>query len=147
MGEAQQQFFTQAKHVAVYGLKRSGKGFAHDVVRELRRGGKLALSAVHPHAHELAGLAVAPSAAQLRPLPDAALLLLAAAEARVAIDDALAAGIKLLWLAFEAAKQGNADYARGHGATVVEGCPLLFIDGVGSVHGIHRFLAQLFGRL
>lgn len=144
MALTQQQFLAEARHLVVYGLKRSGEGYAHSVVKELKRVGRMQLSAVHPHAPELGGLMVVSSATQLRPPADGALVILKMADTRQAVDDAHAAGIGRVWLPFEAARGGNLEYARELGLEAVSGCPLVFLEGVSFPHSIHRALWRLF---
>lgn len=147
MKGAQNDFLKDARHIAIYGLKRSGKGFASDVTRELKRGIPAQLYAVHPQAAELSGWAAVTSAGQLQQPVDSALIMLKTAPARQAIDDAASAGIRSVWLVFEAASGGNLAYARTKGLTAVEGCPLLFLPNASSLHRFHQFLARLFGRI
>jgi predicted CoA-binding protein len=144
---AQDEFLTESKHIAVYGLKRSGKGFACDVARELKRGIPAKLYAVHPQPAELSGWAAVTSAGQLQQPLDSALIMLKVPQARLAIDDAAAVGITRVWLPFDSAKGGNVEYARSRGLTAIEGCPLLHLESAGSFHRFHRFLARLFGRI
>lgn len=144
----QQQFLSDVRRIAFYGLKREGKGFAHDVLNGIRRGrATLEVAAIRPDGEAVTGVTVATTAQQLDPPVDGAVIVLKPEDARGALDDALAAGIRRIWLVMNAGSRENLARAREQGAQVVNGCPLLFIPEAGFPHTIHRWLAKLFGRV
>lgn len=149
MGETSQDLFLKtAHHVAFYGLKRSGKGFARDILKSLRAfRNELSITAVHPEANSLDDLPVVKHAAQIKPAADCALVMLKPADAKAAIDDAAHGGIKRIWLALDSANPANRQLARDRGMEVVDGCPLLFLPDQGFPHNFHRWLARIFGKL
>jgi predicted CoA-binding protein len=144
----QMEFLDAMQHVAFYGLKRSGKGFAYDVLHGLEDAyPKAQFTAVHPEVSELDGHEAVKGASAIEPKPDAAIIVLKPGNARQAIDDVHLAGIPRLWLVMGCDSRDNIEYARGLGMAAIGGCPLLFITGLGFPHNFHRWLAKLFGKL
>jgi len=144
----QSQFLANAEHLAFYGLKREGKGYAHDVFQGLHRAHPdYVITAVHPEAVELDGLPVVKSAASIEPAPDSAIVVLKPAQAARAIDDAAQGGVRRVWLAMNACNPSTRRLAQDRGLAVVSGCPLLFLPDQELPHRVHRWLAQLFGRV
>lgn len=144
----QDAFLQQAKHVVFYGLKRSGKGFAFDVLRGLRtHSPSLQITAVHLHTTKVDALPAALSAQEITPKPDSAVVVLSASNARSAIEDAARAGVQRVWLTMNAGTKDNLTYSTQLGMEAVGGCPLLFIPDAGFPHNVHRWLAKLFGKV
>jgi len=145
---SQDQFLSSAQHIAFYGLKRSGKGFAQDILKGLQSyRDELAITAVHPEADSLHDLPVVQCASQIKPAADSAVVMLKPADAIAAIDDAAHGGVKRIWLAMDSSNTANLQRARDCGMEVVDGCPLLFLPDQGFPHNFHRWLARLFGKL
>lgn len=141
----QERFLEAVQHVAFYGLSRKGKGFAYHVLSGLRaHNPQLRVTAVHPDKPLLDGIPVAISAAHAEPRPDSAVIVLSQEKARKALDDVAAGGIHRVWLVLEAASEANLAYAGDLGLEASRGCPLLYIDGLGFPHNVHRWLARVF---
>jgi predicted CoA-binding protein len=143
-----QVFLSSAGHVAFYGLKQSGQGFGHDVLKGLTyHRPDLQVTAVHPAAETVTHLRVVRSAGAMTEPADCAVIVLKPADAHYAIDDAYQAGIEQVWLVMNAASPTNVEHAEALGLQVTKGCPLLFIEGLGFPHNLHRGLAKLFGKV
>jgi predicted CoA-binding protein len=144
----QTEFLTQMRSLAFYGLSATGKGFAYDVLKAITTANlQLAVWPVHPSASMLGGMKAQPSATRLKPVPDSALIVLKAPEAAQALEDAAAAGVKSVWLAYNAASKANLEHARSLGLKVTQGCPMLFMEGQGFPHNFHSALARMFKRI
>ena len=143
--EEHEQFLEARQFVAIYGLSRTGKGFAY-VVRDAMQSHnpQLRVCAIHPDRPQLEGMMVYASAEQVVPRPDAAVVVLPPDKARHALDDIAASGIHHVWLVLEAASEANMDYAGNLGLEVVRGCPMLYMEEAGFPHNLHRWLAKLF---
>jgi len=141
----QYRFLQSARISAFYGLKRDGKGFAYTVLDALRKAKpSLIIVPVHPSAGKLAGLTARYSARAINPAPNSAFIVLNADNARAALEDAKAGGVKQAWLVMNAASRDNLQYARSIGLPAVGGCPLVFLPGQAFPHNLHRGIAQLF---
>jgi predicted CoA-binding protein len=128
--------------VAIYGLSRSGKGYARDVLTALRTSSPgAAIYAVHPSAKAVR------SAKEIQPQPALAVIVLKPEDARKALEDAAGAGARKVWLVMNACSLANKKYAESQGMQVVGGCPILFSDKPESIHGFHRAIAKLFGKV
>jgi len=144
----QQRFLAEVEHLAFYGLKRDGQGFAHDVLKGVRQHRPdLQITPVHPAADDIGGMAVVGTAKAILPRPDSAMIVLNKYKASEALEDAAGAEIRRIWLVMNACSRENVAYARSLGLQVLGGCPLLFVPDAGFPHNVHRWLAKLFGKL
>jgi predicted CoA-binding protein len=144
----QERFLEASQHTAIYGLSRTGKGFAYTVLDALRKHNpQLRFSAIHPDRPQLKGLMVYASAEHVQPKPDAAIVILPPDKARHALDDVAAGGIHHVWLVLEAATEANLDYAGNLGLETARGCPMLYMEDAGFPHNMHRWIAKLFKML
>jgi predicted CoA-binding protein len=144
------EFMKTEGPVAIYGLSRSGKGYARDVLTALRTSSPgAAIYAVHPSAKadELHGALAVRSAKEIQPQPALAVIVLKPEDARKALEDAAGAGARKVWLVMNACSLANKKYAESQGMQVVGGCPILFSDKPESIHGFHRAIAKLFGKV
>jgi predicted CoA-binding protein len=98
---------------------------------------------------EAGGRACFPHVQDVRPPPDAALLLVPAARAEDAVRDCLAAGVRRIWF-HRGAGPGSASAAalalcRENGVAVVQGlCPFMALPDAGFPHRVHGFLRRAF---
>ena len=144
----QDAFLRSARSIVIYGLKRSGNGFAYDVLRGLQQSIPAPrITPVHLHASSLGGMNCVLSAQQAVPKPDSAVIVLNSVDVPAALDNAASAGVKRAWLVLKAAMPDNLAYAYRRGIDANGGCPLLFIEGLGFPHNFHRSLAKLFKRI
>ncbi len=135
--------------VALYGLSRTHKGYARDVLSALRVSSPTAeIFAVHPSAWSgsLHGVISVRSAKEIDG-PELAVIVLKPENARKALEDAADAGAQKVWLVMNAASKENQEYAAKRGMQVVSGCPMLFVDDPVFPHSIHRAIAKLFGKV
>ena len=144
----QNEFLRTMQRLVIYGLKRNGQGFAQEVYRAVSSiRGDTEFIAVHPEADSLGGIEVVRTAGAIDPPPDSAMVILNAEDAHRAIDDIARADIRRVWLVLNAATPTNVEHAQSNALQVVKGCPLLFIQGLGFPHNIHRAIARLFGKV
>jgi predicted CoA-binding protein len=136
--------------VALYGLSRSGKGFARDILSALRMNSPSAvIFAIHPSAsdNDLHGVQAVRSAKDFPQQPDLAVIVLKPGDARKALEDAADAGANKVWLVMNANSKENCEYAVSRGMQVVGGCPMLFVDRQSFPHNVHRSIAKLLGKV
>jgi hypothetical protein len=63
------------------------------------------------------------------------------------VSQAIKIGAPLIWFQQGASFDESARTASGAGLRVVEGrCILMYAEPVGGIHGVHRWLARLFGK-
>jgi len=119
----------EPRAVAVVGASREPSSIGHRVLDALRTGFKGPIFAVNPHASEVAGLSAYPSARDLPPGIDLAVVTVPSAATLSVVDDCAAAGIKSLVVITagfaEAGAEGRAlqerltEKVRNHGMRMV----------------------------
>ncbi len=141
----QERFLEASQFIAIYGLSRTGKGFAYGVRDALKKHNpQIRLCAIHPDRPQLNGMMVYASAEQVVPRPEGAIVVLPPDKARHALDDIARSGIHHVWLVLEAASEANLDYAGNLGLDATRGCPMLYIEESGFPHNVHRWIARMF---
>ena len=137
--------FLAQKCLAVVGVSRTGKKFGNIILRELRARGYRVFP-VNPHATELEGKKCYPT---LDSLPEPALgvvINLPPAKALLALRDARAAGIRLVWLQQGSESDEAVEFCEQSGISVVVGqCILMFARPVKFPHNFHGWAWKLFG--
>lgn len=135
--------FLAERTIALVGASRHAGAFSTAVRRELEGKGTRVLP-VNP----AGGTGFFPGVAALPEKVDAALVMVPKHAAEAAVREALAAGVRWIWLhqgsVSEAATRAAAEAPGGH---VVGRCILMFLEPVQSIHRFHRTLARLLGRL
>lgn len=135
-----------ARRIAVVGASRGGKKIGNAIVKELKERG-YEIFPVHPSAAEFEGIACAPDLLALRDRVDAVVVCVPPAKGAAVLRDAAAAGIRLVWMQQGASSPELLALARELGLeTVSKKCIMMYAPPVGSIHGVHRFFAKLFGR-
>jgi hypothetical protein len=136
---------TAARKLAVVGV--SDRKFGGTIYKELKKRG-FEVYPVHPTKETFDG---DPCFDKLTSLPvktDAAIIAVSPETATGVVDDAAAAGIDLLW--FQQGKDFSQAVARAEskGVESVSGkCILMYAPPVTGIHKVHRFIANLFGRV
>jgi predicted CoA-binding protein len=145
-GESIQQFVS-AKAMAVVGASATGKGFGSFAYAELKKKGYRVM-AVHPTASAVHGDPCWPSFAALPEPVERALVVVKPDAAEAVLRDAAAAGVRRIWLQQGAESPAALRAAEELGLDVVHGqCILMFADPVGPLHGIHRWVWKLIGKI
>ena len=141
--------FVAQRKLAVVGVSRSGKRFGAGAYRELKARG-YQLYPVHPEAESLLGDRCFPSLAALPEPVDGALVIVPPAQSERVVDEAIAAGIRRVWLQQGAESDAAIERGQAAGISVVHHeCILMFAGApkIGFPHSMHRFFRGLFGRL
>ncbi len=141
--------FLGRKRLALVGISRNRDDFTRAVFRELAGRGYDVVP-VNPAAAEIEGRKCFSSVAEISPGVDTALIMTAPAVTEQVVRACSSAGISRVWMHRGAGKgavsQTAIDYCKSHGINVVAGqCPMMFLEGVGAVHGIHAFFKRLVG--
>ena len=141
-----QEFLAQ-KTLAMAGISRSEKAFSAVVNNELKAKGYRVLP-VNPHAGTIAGEPCYPSMAALPERVGGVVVFTPPAETEKVVRDAAAQGITRVWLQQGTASAAALAFCREKGMQVVSGkCIMMFAEPVGSIHGVHRWFAKVFGQL
>ena len=139
-------FFTSPAY-AVVGVSADRKKFGNTVFRTMKEKG-LTVYPVHPSHQTVEGEKCYRDLAGL-PAEVASIVTVVPPEATEnVVEEALAKGVKHIWMQPGSQSAAAVDTARKAGASVVEGdCILMFLEPVGSVHKVHRFVNKVFGKM
>jgi hypothetical protein len=145
-GESIRQFVAE-KTIAVVGASATGKGFGSFAYSELKKKGYRVM-ANHPTASAVHGDRCWPSFAALPEPVERALVVVKPDAAEAVLRAAAAAGVRRIWLQQGAESPAALKAAEELGLDVVHGqCILMFADPVGPLHGIHRWIWKLIGKI
>jgi predicted CoA-binding protein len=144
--------FLAAHLIALVGLSRNAKDFTRGVARELLRRGYDVVP-VNPGAGgaEIEGRPTFARLQDVAPPAEAALLFTAPAATDAVLRDALAAGIRKVWLhrgaGQGAASPGALAFCAANGLSAVHDlCPFMALPGASFPHRLHGALRRAFGR-
>jgi len=143
---AVEEFLAQ-RRIAVAGVSRSGKKFGNLAYRALKARG-YAVVPVHPHAATVEGDRCVASLAALPEPVDGLLLVVPPAVSEALVREAAAAGIRRVWFQPGSFTPALVRLAEESGMVAVAGeCIMMHAKPVRSLHGVHRTLRRLLGRL
>jgi predicted CoA-binding protein len=139
--------FLAQRSLAIAGVSRSGKKFGNSIMKELRGRG-YAMHPVHPEAEEVDGVRCVSS---LKDLPEGVgglVLVVKPEQSEKLVREAKEAGITRVWMQQGAQSDAAVAYCREQDIDVVAGeCVLMFSEPVKGIHGFHRWLWKVFGKL
>jgi uncharacterized protein len=139
-------FLSQPK-LAVAGVSRSGRGFGNIAWKTLAKKGYEVLP-VNPQAEEIDGQRCYRSFADLPPDVGGVLVVVPPAETESVVRDAAAAGIRRVWMQQGADSPAALQTCRDLGIDAVSGeCILMFVEGPGFPHNLHRWIWGALGKL
>jgi uncharacterized protein len=133
--------------VALVGLSRSGQAFSNKVYQELKARG-YRVYPVNPNADTIQGEPCYHSVASLPERAGSALFFTPPAETEKAVREAVAAGVRHLWLqqgaeTAEAIRAGQAPHLN----LVAGECIFMFLTPVAWPHQLHRWFKGALGQL
>jgi predicted CoA-binding protein len=139
--------FLAQKTLAMAGISRNPRAFSTTTFAELKGKG-YRIFPVNPNAESIAGEKCYPSVAKLPEKPGGVLVFTPPAETEKVVREAAAAGIGRIWIQQGAQSPAALAFCKEKGLPAVTGrCIMMFAEPVTSVHGFHRWLAKLFGRI
>ena len=145
-GESIRQFVADKK-IAVVGVSATGKGFGSFAYSELKKKGYRVM-AVHPTASAVNGDPCWPNLASLPEPVERALVVVKPEAAEAVLREAADAGVRRVWLQQGAESPAALRVGEELGLEVVHGqCILMFADPVGPLHGVHRWIWKLIGKI
>jgi predicted CoA-binding protein len=139
-----------ARRIAVVGVSRNEKDFSRYLLRELAGRGYDVVP-VNPALDAAEGRPAFARVQDVRPPPDAVLVLTPPDRTLDVLRDCVAAGVRRVWL-HRGAGRGAADrralqFCVENGLEVVHDlCPFMALPHAGFPHGVHRFFRTAFGR-
>jgi uncharacterized protein len=141
------QRFVSEKTMAIVGVSAGGKGFGSFAHSELRKRGYRVLP-VHPVATAVQGDPCWRSLSELPERAENVLVVVKPDRAEAVVREAAAAGARRVWLQQGAESPDALRACEQLGLDVVHGqCILMFAEPVGPLHGIHRWIWKLIGKI
>jgi len=142
--------FLRAKRIAVVGVSRQAADFSRLVLRELVKRG-YDVVAVNPALQEVEGRPCHARVQDVRPPPEAALLMTAPSTTEQVVRDCAAAGVRQVWMhrggGAGAASDEAIAFCEANGIrTVRDLCPFMALPGAGLPHRVHGFLRRRLAR-
>lgn len=136
--------FLNSHRVALVGASSKPGHFSRAVLEAFEQAGYDVVP-VNPRGGAIGGRQAAASLLDVKPRPEAALVMVPAEKAAGVVADAVLAGIPKVWL-HRGAGQGSVSdaavrLAESARLDLVKGeCPLMFLPQAGLIHRVHRFL-------
>lgn len=143
--------FLGCKRLALVGASRDEKQISRHLLKAFVER-DYDVVPVNRHAEDIAGMHVAGSVQDIYPPVDAALIVLSGDKAEQAVEDALAAGVKQLWLYGVTGPKSIApallERVQKEDVTVIAGyCPFMFLDDAEWGHRAHAWVWKALGML
>ncbi|MCP4215733.1 MAG: CoA-binding protein [bacterium] len=139
--------FIAQKKLAVAGVSRKKGKFGNAIFRELKKAG-YEVFALNPNSETVEGEKCYPNVKALPEPVDGLVMVLPPAQTEKVVQDAVEAGIKRIWMQLGAHSDAAIQMCKDNGITVIyKECLLMFIEPVTSIHGFHRWLRKVFGKL
>lgn len=143
--------FLASKRLAIVGMSRDEKQLSRHLLKAFVDLDYTVIP-VNASADEIDGLACAKSLREIEPPVDTALVMLAKDKMKTVADEAVAAGVKNLWLygvtgPREIPEDVTAEL-KEKGINVIAGyCPFMFLEGVETGHRIHAWIWKAIGMM
>jgi len=139
--------FVAQKSLAVCGVSRSGKGFGN-IARNALTSRGYTLHLVHPEVDAIDGQPCARKLSDVASKVGGVLLVTPPEITRKLVQEAAEAGIKRVWMQQGAEDKEAIRFCEEHGMSVVHGeCILMFVEKPGFLHGAHKLVNRIGGRL
>jgi len=141
------QEFVAEKTLALVGASRGGKKFGNTILKEMQTKG-YTMYPVHPEAEEIDGVRCVPSLQDLPEDVGGVVFVVKPGVTEQLVREVKEAGISRVWMQQGAASDQAIAYCREQGIDVVANeCLLMFSEPVQGIHGFHRWLWNIFGKL
>ena len=139
--------FIAQKKLAIVGVSRSGKKFGNSILKEMTSKG-YEMYPVHPEAAEIDGHRCASTLRDVAGEVGGVVMVVKPEQTEQLVREARDAGITRVWMQQGAHSEAAVAFCREAGMSVVANeCLLMFSEPVKGVHGFHRWLWKVFGKL
>lgn len=118
--------FLNARSLAVFGVSRDPEKYGYKVYKTLKEKG-LRVFAINPRANEVDGDPVYPNLQALPEIPEAIVTVVPPEVTKAVVADALAAGVRKIWMQPGSEHAEAIQHAQQAGATVVHGGPCIMV--------------------
>ncbi len=139
--------FVSQKKLAIVGVSRKKGKFGNYALRELRAKG-YKLFPIHPEAESIEGEKCFGKLADLPEAVGGLLVIVPPAATEQVVREAASAGISRVWMQQGAESPAAVQFCEKNGIQEVHGeCILMFAQPTGLLHGTHRWVWKILGKL
>ena len=137
--------FYSSKAFAVIGVSTKRRKFGNIIYRAMKERG-FTVYPVHPTLQSVEGESCFHSVMDLPEQVQSIVTVVPPRATEVIVSDCVRKGIQTVWMQQGSESEDAMSIARKHDITVVHGqCLLMFLEPVGSVHAVHRWLKKVVG--
>ena len=141
-----ESFFASRK-IAIAGASRSPQKFGHMVYKDMLKK-NYPVVPVNPNITELLGNTCYTSVSALPEDTDAIIILTPANQTANVIEEALAKGIKKIWIQQKSESPAAFNLLDDKNITLIaHNCIFMFMEPVTSIHKVHRWMKSTFGKM
>jgi predicted CoA-binding protein len=145
--KASVEAFVSQKSLALVGVSRSGKKFGNTILKELKEKG-YTVYPVHPEAEEIDGARCYSSLNEVPQDVGGAVFVVKPAQTTKLVREAKERGIPRVWMQQGAQSDEAMQFCKDHDIDVVHNeCILMFAGEAKGIHGFHKWLWKIFGKL
>ncbi len=145
--QAQIQSFFNEKSIAISGVSRNPKKFGSMAFKTLAEQQKYTLLPINPNADQLFDTTCYKSISSLPSDVNAIVLLAPKSQTTAAVREAMAKGIKNIWIQQTTETPETIELSKTEGFNIIYGkCIMMFANPKG-FHKFHRSIMKLFGKL
>lgn len=139
--------FLESKNIAVVGVSRKSSKFGNVIYKELKKKG-YNLYGVNPNLEIIDGDKCYKNLKELEGKVDGVINVVSKTETESVVKEASEIGVKNIWMQQGSESEEAIKFCRENGINEVhKECILMFADPVNSIHGVHRWLWKVLGKL
>ena len=139
--------FLASKNIAVVGVSRKKHKFGNSIYKELKKKG-FNIYGVNPNMSEIEGDKCYKNLRELEGKVDAVVNVVSPAQTNDVVKEANEIGVKNIWMQQGSESDEAIKFCQENGINEVhKECILMFADPVKSIHGVHRWLWKVLGKL
>ncbi|MEI8201500.1 MAG: CoA-binding protein [Bacteroidota bacterium] len=145
--KAQIDEFLKSQNIAVVGVSRNPKKFGYMIYKALLDKGYNCYP-INPNMESLEGKTCYKDLFSLNEPVDACVIITGKASTDSILKQAVEKGLTNIWIQQTSETPYVKEFAKSSPMNIIYGkCMLMFLEPVSGMHGFHRFLMKLFGRL
>ena len=139
--------FLSNKNFAVVGVSRKSSKFGNIIYKELKKKG-LNVFGVNPNTDTIEGDKCYHNLRELKGKIDGVVNVVSPDQTSEVVKEANEIGVKNIWMQQGSESEKAIAYCNEHGIAVIQKeCILMFVDPVNSIHGFHKWLWKILGKL
>ena len=139
--------FLLKKNIAVIGVSRKSQKFGNVVYKELKKKDYSPFG-VNPNMDEIEGDKCYSSLSELKEKVSSIVIVVPSEQTEKIVKEANEIGVKHIWMQQGSESEKTITYCDEHEISVVyKECILMFLEPVNSIHGFHKWIWKVLGKL